>query len=416
MLKRLLEALAVLSVGLMAFPESVSGAGPSPESYDLRSERPLTGRQADSLWRVATNLSRHGRFAESNAVFSHLCSNSRLSKRRSAGSLAWMQANAALDGDYKSALMYDTLRFGTVGRGADYEYYRALASVDRDSVSRPDTDVVVDYRLEVIDINPERTSTLIKVPVSIGGSTEEFVLDNGAAMFCFADDSFARSHGIRPLDNVTATASGVTDRVKTWIGVADSLSVGEMTFYNIVFHVLPDDPQLDSIVKIDAILGGSFFRLAGEVDICGPDRKLIFPAHPQECEPNISVTGGGVDMLDVTVFGKEYPFLLDLGAAHTELSSRWYQANKGFLRRGGYCTSTLNMGGVGGIRKVESYMIPSLELKVGGATFIKKEARVNLDSAANQGLEYGSIGNDIVESFSVVRVNLRDMYISFSPL
>lgn len=251
---------------------------------------------------------------------------------------------------------------------------------------------------------------LIRIPVTIAGNEEYCILDNGCSEFGFVDSSFAKEHNIRPT-GVLANFYGTVGTEQAEIGIADSLSIGGMKLYNLLFAIIPDMPQMDTIMRFDAVLGANFFRLVGEVDFYGKEGKLVFPSRQQQCESNICLhTSGQCYIEEMKVNGKYCPMCLDLGADRTSLNSNYYTVYKSRIKRR-YQQKNRMFGGVGGIKERSVYIVPEMEVEFLGKKFVVRDATIKTDSDNGTDLGGGSLGNDFIKEFSKVSLNLQRMYL-----
>ena len=208
-------------------------------SLNLQAEHQTNTNNLDSLWTAAIEHGKHGRFDESNAIYRTILKEPGLSEELTRAAYLSIGNNANLAGDFKT--FYDCL--SRYYSAEELVQIKALADLPKDTLIRPDRDVAVAYHIDSIYYEGQFKGCEIRVPATIDGKEELFVFDNGCARFSAASESFALSHGIRPIE-VKGKAIGVTGEASMWLGIADSLSIGQMCFQNIVFIVMPD---LDSL-------------------------------------------------------------------------------------------------------------------------------------------------------------------------
>lgn len=55
------------------------------------------------------------------------------------------------------------------------------------------------------------------------------------------------------------------------------MKIGEMSFYNSLVTLLPPN-ALDSVLRVDAVLGVDFIGLFDEIRICPKRKEVVFPA------------------------------------------------------------------------------------------------------------------------------------------
>lgn len=366
---------------------------------------------ADSLWKCAIEHSKRGRFEESNATFTDLLDNHKLSKRDYRNAYRWLARNAKLSRDYQAYCDY------TVMAGDEPEvFYSALAGLPHQSVERPGYDVSVPYLVDsIFNDTMSYFGGLIRVPVSIGGKQEWMLIDNGAAHFSVVSESFAASHGIRPV-GASGHANGSTgERSSFWMGIADSLSIGELKFRNLLFSVVADDSVENPYVDFSTLLGANFFRLVGEMRFDNERRQITFPVRYEEKEANLTVNERDRYFADVCVLGDTLRFFLDLGANSTGLDGNYYKLHRHTIRADYQSVEHIRYG-LGGSRTSVEYKVENLAFETCGGLFVKDSARINVNKDEGPNT-YGWIGTDLILYFDTVTLNLEKMYMYVgSPL
>ena len=373
--------------------------------FNLFSQNETTSSDLDSLWTMAVEHGKHGRFDEGNAIYRAILKDSNLSEEMEKAAYLSIGNNANLAGDYKT--FYDCL--SRYYNAEDLVQIKALADLPKDTLIRPDRNVAVAYQIDSICYDGKFRGCEIRLPAKIAGKEEIFVLDNGCSRFSAACESFALSHGIRPI-NVQGKAIGVTGEASMWLGVADSLSIGSMSFRNIVFIVMPDQYLINSVMNIQAILGANIFRLAGEMDFDNKSSTIVFPFEQQNRESNLTINDEGRHFAEVEVNGAALQFQLDLGCSNTKFSSNYFQKHKDLLETTARADSSIS-GGVGGVSNVMVYKLYDVDFKSCGGCFTKQDVSVSTQKETNEGDEDGCLGNDFLLSFDKAVLNLRKMYL-----
>ena len=365
---------------------------------------------ADSLWKCAIEYSRHGRFEAGNAALTDLLDNHKLSKRDHRNAYRWLARNAKLSRDYQAYCDYTEMA------GDEPEVlFSSLAGLPAQSVERPLYEVSVPYQVDSIFNDGNYYGGLIRVPVSIGGKQEWMLIDNGVAHVSVVSESFAASHGIRPV-GATGLAKGSTgERSSYWMGMADSLSVGELKFRNLLFSVVADDSVGNPYVDFSALLGANFFRLAGEMRFDNELRQITFPVRYEEKEANLTVNEKDKYYADVCVMGETLRFFLDLGANSTGLDGNYYKLHKHTVQTDYQSVEHIRYG-LGGSRRSVEYKVENLAFETCGGLFVKDSARISVNK--DEGPDtYGWIGTDFIFYFDTVTLNLEKMYMYVgSPL
>lgn len=320
-----------------------------------------------------------------------------------------LAVNADIAGDYEAQYRYLMKKEGKRHPSSAQLFAKTLSEQPRQALDRPSCDVTVKYFVDSIFYENRFAGCEIRLPATVNGQEEQLILDNGCAKFCAASNSFAKTHGIRPV-GFEGNAVGVSDSASVWFGICDSLSVGDLLFRNILFTVIPDEAINSSILDINAILGGNIFQLGGEMVFDNVDRTVTFPAIQQERDPNVTIDGDSVHYVMASVEGQDYSLQFDLGAVRTSLSSNYFRANEELVKSCWKEKKTY-VGGVGDMTETTVYAIDELPITACGGTFLRKNMEVSTEARPNEDQEYGAIGNDFLLSFRTVSVNLNKMCI-----
>ena len=359
----------------------------------------------DSLWNVAIEHNLHGRFEESNAVFQDLIDNDGLSLRRKKEAWWRMGRMARLSGDYRSFCKYERLRGARI-----HKFFLALAELPPRCMERHGHDVSVDYIVDSVIVEGEYRGGLIKIPVTVNGHQEWFTIDNGMEEYNLVSESFAAKCGIRTID-VEAYLSGSTGTKTTYhMGVLDSLSIGSLTFRNLLFSIVPDNSVENPYIDLSALLGSGFFRLAGEMLFLNKERKLVFPERQEELESNLTLNGLDEHLVKVGVFGDILQFQLDLGSARTHLNGYYFERNKEWIQDT-FPTDTTTTYGLGGAKQERFYVVDSLSFTACDGVYRKKQVRIETSKVDIFADYDGLLGSDFILSFDKVALNLRNMYL-----
>lgn len=290
-----------------------------------------------------------------------------------------------------------------------YEYFSTLAALPRQELVRPAHDVEIPFRTDSAG-----RGVLMLVDVKIGGVVEPFIFDTGCAEMSFVSEEFARSHGIRPT-GVEIAIGGVGGDGDGWLGVADSLCVGEMVLRNPVFAVTPALEKTDSVYKINAVLGCNFMTRAGEIRICGKERHIVFPAIKSPAPayaPNMTEGPNGLYYAEVDADGEKLTMQFDSGNVKSSLSSAYFKAHRKQIEAE-YSATKLVTGGFGGIVEGQSYIMPALTLRFGGTIGVLTDIGIaaNVELGHETG-EAGSLGVDFLLAFDSVTIDFDRMFIA----
>ena len=363
--------------------------------------------KADSLWTAAVDHGRHGRFAESTAIFQDLLDNYRLSDRNRRDALQWMMSNAYISGDYQSWCRYSDLGNGL--RKEMRPFVQSLAAQPPQMMERPYADVSIPYAVVSTQRSGNYMGGYILVPVTIGDERTWFFLDNGFAPFSCVSESFAEKHGIRPI-GVSREMEGTTGMSEMRVGIADSLRVGWLTVRNLLFAIVPDESLENPVMKIDAILGANFFRLAGEMQFLNRERRILLPLRQEDRPSNLSLNDNDLHFSDVVFRGDRLRFQLDLGANASYLNSRYFRRNKDTIQAT-YPTDTSRVAGLGGVIEFIVHKVEDPVFEACDGRFTMGSVEIKTTDLNDAPGSFGTLGSDFILSFDKAVLNLRKMYL-----
>jgi predicted aspartyl protease len=240
---------------------------------------------------------------------------------------------------------------------------------------------------------------LRRADITIGGVTAGTVLDTGAN-FSTINETLAKRMGLVMLDAAVSVGSSSRDAVASRLGVAERLTIGDATFANVVFIVLPDADLsfANGAYTIDAILGMPVFFEMERIAFATVDGKETFLFG--EVAPTVGGAGRNIlyngfsPLIDlgVTVNGapQRLSLLLDSGAQQTSLSARVAAEHPSLLE--GAAIVTTQRGGAGGVvTSDKTRRISSLDAMVGGKPVVLKDLDVHADVEEDR---HGILGLD----------------------
>lgn len=284
-----------------------------------------------------------------------------------------------------------------------------MKNVPKSTLIRPQEDVTI--RANIIPFDTTDGYTIF-VPIEIDGKTEQFIFDTGAQGGAVMSDKFARSHNVKMIsDSVNIHGTGA---VHGWLGLVDSIRLGEIMYTNLIVAVLPEQDSIDEKYRVEAVLGSAFMKSIGEIQIYPKDQKIVFPIN----ETPLPVSGRNMMMLNDNFYLKAYHngdrliMHFDTGNIGSNLHAAYYHKYKSEVERLAYKTTKLS-GGIGHIGMTDIYMFPSFDLKLNDTNFELLNVPVNLEQIfVNQGFEDGALGMKFVTLFDEVIINFNQMFVS----
>jgi hypothetical protein len=308
-------------------------------------------------------------------------------------------------GKYKSALAaFDSYHY-TAANADEKSERETLASFATAgdltvSIPKPSANVTI----EIVDNN-------LFVPVTINNSPASYAFDNGASSSMMSE-SEANRLGL----SVTSTNASMDTmngtKIPTRIAIVNDLAIGGMHFAHVVFTVAPDaNPPFDELPVGKRGLIGLPVLIAMRTQRWNAAKRTFefnFPSAPGSGAAAPVATGAvsvpthaNLAFEDTATFlaaasnGHPLGFSLDTGAQHTYLYPAFTAAFPALVAAGKKEIHTLT--GVGGSSSVDSTLVDSVTLTIGGADVTLKPARVLAKANnANSGWFAGNVGVDLL--------------------
>jgi len=148
-------------------------------------------------------------------------------------------------------------------------------------------------------------------------------------------ESFAKEHNIRITSDSILT-SGVKKGYSK-IGTTDSIMIGDIVYYNPVFIVAPTNEEVDTVFKVDTVLGIEFMKSLKGIQIF-PQKELIILSNTSSQLPKSgkNMIMNGDQPLLLGFWGKEkLIFQFDTGNAGADLHETFYTKNKKWVEKKG---------------------------------------------------------------------------------
>lgn len=254
---------------------------------------------------------------------------------------------------------------------------------------------------------------LMEIPVRCHDSTYQGIFDTGANISCITT-SYARRLGIRMLDvsyNVNS-ATGIT--VKSALGIADSLRIGNIILQHVVFQVMPDEVLYLAPLhfSINIIIGYPVISQLKEVHILR-NGTMTIPLQPAGSGLGNLALDGLDPVVSGVVEGDTLCFKFDSGAGTTDLNDIYFNKHKKYILEHGK-EKTTREGGAGGYVTRKTYSLDSFQLFIGTKAVTLTKVPVHIDPGSESASKfYGNLGQDLVSKFNEMTLNFESMYIDF---
>lgn len=243
----------------------------------------------------------------------------------------------------------------------------------------------------------------------------------------------ARQYGLRRL-GMDVTVGGIGGMKQGYYAMADTLRIGGMTWINVPFYVVDlqtghaEADRLGKGLQLPPVIGLPILLRMQEIQLDFARREFVIPAVPTPSplrESNMIRTDSEclqVKVADET--GTSLYFHFDTGSYYTNMQPAWYGRHRKEVEAAGIPDS-LRQAGIGGVSITRSYILPQKKFRIGSGTAVLDSVGVNtgidlhtgqLDKAAfSNGQEDGFLGLNLLEKFSKVIINLKDMYLETIP-
>lgn len=243
----------------------------------------------------------------------------------------------------------------------------------------------------------------------------------------------ARQYGLRWL-GMDVTVGGIGGMKQGYYAMADTLRIGGMAWINVPFYVVDlqtghaEADRLGKDLQLPPVIGLPILLRMQEIQLDFARREFVIPAVPTPSplrESNMIRTDSEclqVKVADET--GAPLYFHFDTGSYYTNMQPAWYGRHRKEVEAAGIPDS-LRQAGIGGVSITRSYILPQKKFRIGSGTAVLDSVGVNtgidlhtgqLDKAAfSNGQEDGFLGLNLLEKFSKVIINLKDMYLETIP-
>jgi predicted aspartyl protease len=250
---------------------------------------------------------------------------------------------------------------------------------------------------------------LIRIPVTMNGETENFIFDTGAN-FSTISESQAKIMGVKILDTKFAVTSSSKSSVDSKLGMADELHVGNMTFRNVVFIVLPDKALkfAGGIYKIKGIIGLPVIAQMQHIEITKD--KVKIGSGDKDLHPSNLGLEGNTPFVTVSFYGDAKSYVFDTGAAASVFGTKFNTTYRDSI--GSAKETSQHVGGAGGVQKVSTRLAKNVHYEFAGKKGTLKRIAIQMNGVADVlGNHYGIVGEDIFTQWETMVIDFDQMYV-----
>jgi hypothetical protein len=316
--------------------------------------------------------------------------------------------------EYKSAYLYDSIiiaKYSHVCDSTEIISHKDDVLLFRNIMNAPKMEIKIPAN-SMIPLKRD-IANYQNISVLLQNDSIDFLFDTGAN-FSAIIESVAKKYGVKILGGKVNVGTSTGKEVEGQMGLLN-FKLGNIEIKNAVFIVFPDSVLTfaNGQYIIKGVIGFPVMYALREFSF-KDDKFMIVPQKSDKTGNRNLAFFGQYLMIMVTYQKDTLPFIFDSGASGTELSSLFYNKYKNEIV--GKCRKEkVTNGGAGGYVQDEVYIIDSTDLAAGNSQFKLNSLRIHpKDLNEDMKYVYGNFGQDYVNKFSEMKINLTCMNISFT--
>lgn len=280
----------------------------------------------------------------------------------------------------------------------DYRYWRLLSELPATEAAWPDDRVTVPFR--------RVRNALYGIDISVNGKSLSGTIDNCASDYCEISSEMAEQLGIRPIGKKIRINGN--RRARSYIGIADSLSLGGLVVRNVLFSVSDSFVSIAEALSVDIVLGDNVLRQVGDLVFDNAAGTVSFSRRIFDLPPNVlRAYPDHRYYVDATLDGRALTMLLDFGNTDTHLNARFledYPADEP------YEETTTEVIMLDRTWTTKSYLLKEARFELCGTACEWDAIDIRLESYdGRRGL--GSFGADLLHRYGLVVFNAHRQYL-----
>ena len=241
----------------------------------------------------------------------------------------------------------------------------------------------------------------------------DFVFDTGAGLNCITETQ-AKNFGIKILpDNNIEVESFTGQKNKVKIGIAENISIGDITIKNSVFLVYPDEAFSFANGKyiINGIIGFPIAKELGTLTI--EENKITVSKEKQEYKlPKNLFIDQLRPIVVINYKGEKLPCNFDSGAESSQFTKSFYEKFKSYIDDNSTNQQVKSTSAGAEVFEKEMKILTNEEIKIGNTTINLPEITVDKNDFGVYGkVNYGNIGQDVLKQFKKVTISFDDNFL-----
>jgi len=254
---------------------------------------------------------------------------------------------------------------------------------------------------------------LLRIPVRFGKKSMKFVFDTGANLSVVSTKT-ARKLGVKVFPTEFDVQGATGNLVKSKIGVADEIRLGDIVVKNVVFIVMPDkELRFLGFYKVNGIIGFPVINQLKEIRLNYAENTLTIPAIPTNSEEKNFAMEGLMPLINVGYRNESLVFTFDTGAQSTSLYPKYYEKYAAEIDST-YELGSIISGSAGGMEKNRAYKLTNVQMRIAGRDVVLPEVSLLKDvQTEHSKYFFGNLGQDAIRQFKIVVINFDKMFVAF---